>query len=676
AGLTGGAAVVADVAAGSVLLSTTATGGTFVLQADAGGNTISTIAIPWNATAATVCSAVNNAGLAGIVVTTATGRGSVDAPWLLEGTGLTALRFNADGLEGGGLSGQFTQAGLRKVSTTATAGSFTLGVDVAGTLVATGPIAFNASTAGVLAALRAAAGLHATLLGGGGSAAIPWLIDVRLQPLVTGSSVVFRDAFGKETLGLLDGTAYAAVLLPATQQLRPGALLLRLAATPEQARVAEPIIVPLDTMVEFGDPVPRTMVGRAHTFSPLRAGSITVAAALQANDTGRSTAKNGGQPGFMDYLRPDMALASGGAKGLMTIMLTGGLGFLSKSYRDSFSQAVNNNAGNQQIAGNGAKSFSEVLGLSASVSYLQGTRSVRTILGPQAVLRTPGTIVIDTRLTEQFHTEAGAKVAKPSKTDVAIALAVSVAFVDTVCLSIVRSGAQLTGGSGVTIDSTTSYPLLGRVIDGTLDGFLPELKQNLFGTNSLGDIASGVGKTLEIPLILYRTQDGIHKTGASSGADQKEYLLPQVAKFSFLKNVFQEYQKNRDAVVSKALAGAVQTLFVDNSCEAIVEDGVQINHDPSVAAGSSRLHPSGSGEGVRAADHGPRRVAEREDRHGEAEAVLNFFCAAAGLGKLRQRALGPHRDRLVAAGSDAGIAVHLHPVLDDRLTGIVNKQRL
>ena len=92
--------------------------------------------------------------------------------------------------------------------------------------------------------------------------------------------------------------------------------------------------------------------------------------------------------------------------------------------------------------------------------------------------------------------------------------------------------------------------------------------------------------------------------------------------------------------------------------------------------GCGRLHPGGSGEGVRAADHGSGRVAEREDPHGEAEAVLDFFCTAAGLGKLRQRALGAHSDRLAAAGSDAGIAVDLHTVLDDRLTGIIDKQHL
>ena len=48
-GLAGGTATVAEVAAGSILLTTTATGGTFVLQADAGGRTISTRPIAWNA---------------------------------------------------------------------------------------------------------------------------------------------------------------------------------------------------------------------------------------------------------------------------------------------------------------------------------------------------------------------------------------------------------------------------------------------------------------------------------------------------------------------------------------------------------------------------------------------------------------------------------------------------
>ena len=598
-GLSGGTATVAAVAAGSILLTTTATGGSFVLQADAGGRTISTRAIAWNASAADLRAAVNDAGILGIVVATATGQGTLVSPWLLEGTGLTDLRFDAAGLEGGSLADEFTLPGLRKLSTSATAGSFRLGVDVAGTNRSSGPIAFNATTAGLAAALQGIDGVQAVLLGGSGTTAAPWLIDARINPLATGSGLTFRDAFGQQTLGLLHGTAYAAVPLPPEQQLRQGGLVLGLTATAEEAAAANPDLVPLDTVIEFSEPVAFTMVGRAHSLAPRSAGSITIAAELKANDTGRSGAKNGGQPGFMDRLRPDMALASGGSGGLLKLILSAGLSSL-KDFGNQFKNAINNNAGNQQIAGDGAKSWSDVLGLSASVNYLQGTRTVRTIIGPQAVLRTPGTIVVDTKLTEQFRTETAAKVSKPKATDVAVALAVNVAFVETVSQSIVRSGARLTGGQGVSIDAAVRYPLLDRVIDGTLVGLVPELEQNLFGTGSFTDVAQGIGNLVKLPLDAYRVRDGFHQASAESGADQKLYLDDKIPQYSWLGGVVAkypvlgkvpgvlDYAKNRDAVVKNAIAGSVQTIFVDNRCEAIVEDGVEINRDPTVPAGAEQ----------------------------------------------------------------------------------------
>ena len=63
-------------------------------------------------------------------------------------------------------------------------------------------------TAALAAALTNVAGLQATCQFGRGTSDSPWLVDIRLQPLKTGDAVVFRDAYGEESLGLLDGRTY------------------------------------------------------------------------------------------------------------------------------------------------------------------------------------------------------------------------------------------------------------------------------------------------------------------------------------------------------------------------------------------------------------------------------------------------------------------------------------
>ena len=573
--LLGGTIAVSTVPAGSALLSTTGTGGSFLLQLQDGDSVVDLGTVPWNATAVEVAEVINSAGRLGISVSRAIGNGTRQSPWLLVGSGMTSLRFDPTGITGGSVYGEFTQEGLRAISTTATAGLFTLSVDTGAATGTTGSLSPHATAAAVAAALGSLPGVQATARFGTGSAASPWLVDIRRQPLSTGDTVVFHDAFGAETLGILAGRTYYAVVRPSTDQIRPGAVILGLAASSSAALASDPQMVSLDTSIQFEAITAETMLGRAHGLAPSLAGSITISASLTARDAGLSAAKNGGQPSFRDLMRGDMAL-SVGPKYLLGVMITAGASFLSKDYKTAAKAAVNNNLGNQQIAGNGSASASDMFGLSAAFSYLQGTRTVRTIIGDQANLITPGSIVVDSGLVEKFRTEVQADLAKPKKTAVAVALAVNVAFIDTVSQTIVRSNARLTGGDGVTINAGSVYPWFNRVVDGTATGILPELQQTFFVGADFASLAKGMIKSLRLPLDLWRVRDGFHETEASAGGQQKNFLNPKAG-------------PNLDAVVGTAIAGALQLFWLDNRCESIVEDGVQINQDRSVLG--SNLQP-------------------------------------------------------------------------------------
>ncbi|MEN9733273.1 MAG: hypothetical protein RLZ45_1268, partial [Verrucomicrobiota bacterium] len=579
----GGTVTITDVPAGSVILRTAATGGTFLLQADSAGNTLSTGAIVWNASSDAVAAAVNTLGLTGVTVTRAHGRGTLEDPWLLVGEGLTELRFDSSSLDGGGMYGEFTVGGLRAIAVTGSTTTFSLSVDVGGTTRTTASLAATASPSAVAAALGGVPGLQATSSFGRGTADSPWLVDVRLQPLASGDPVVYRDAYGAETLGLIDGRTYYAVVRPVADQVRPGAVIVGFAASREAAVGGTSSLVPLDTWIQFGEPVATVLSGRSHTLGSTVAASVRITANLIARDAGLAASKNGNQPSFRDRMRGDMALSAGSGY-LLALIASAGASLVTKNYKADVNEAVNGNLNGQQVAGNGAASPTSMLGLSAAFSLVSVTRTVRTIIGDQANIVTPGSILADSGVIEKFRTEVQADVAKPRKTDYGVALAINLGFVDTLCQTVIRSNARLTGGAGVTIHAGSSYPFFNRVFDGTWNGFLPDsatlagkyepLLADEDGLNIPGWIQA-ITEIIGMPFQLWRIRDGFHETGATVKADQKNHLEPKA-------------QPNLDAVVAKAFAGSLQLFWLDNQCEAIVEDGVQINQDTSVASGSDQ----------------------------------------------------------------------------------------
>ena len=103
-----------------------------------------------------------------------TGLGTPADPWLITGTGLAPLMTDGSQLTTSSTV-QAAPAGASLLWNSATGGTFTLSLTVNGQVVTTGPIAYNASAAGVQTALDNLAGVQAAVTGSG-TQADPWLI--------------------------------------------------------------------------------------------------------------------------------------------------------------------------------------------------------------------------------------------------------------------------------------------------------------------------------------------------------------------------------------------------------------------------------------------------------------------------------------------------------------------
>ncbi len=154
-------------------LSNNATGGTFTIAATVNNATETTGAIDYNATAASVASALNK--LAGVQVSV-TGAGTAADPWLIIGTGFTSLATDDSFTGNGSSTVQPVPPGPQQLWTTASGGDLTIQMTV-GTAMRTAVFAYNASAATVQAALDAMDPSVTAQVTGQGTAANPWLVS-------------------------------------------------------------------------------------------------------------------------------------------------------------------------------------------------------------------------------------------------------------------------------------------------------------------------------------------------------------------------------------------------------------------------------------------------------------------------------------------------------------------
>ncbi len=172
--------------AGAHELFNNATGGTFKISATTTGGTETTAAINYNATAATVQTALNN--LMG-VTTLVTGAGTAADPWIISGTGFTALSVT-DALNGTSAKSTLTAvpAGAQQLSVSSSAGAFTIQMTV-NNVSQQANLPAGIGAAGVQSALDAMGSSVSATVTGLGTTADPWLISGSGVSTITAAAV-------------------------------------------------------------------------------------------------------------------------------------------------------------------------------------------------------------------------------------------------------------------------------------------------------------------------------------------------------------------------------------------------------------------------------------------------------------------------------------------------------
>ena len=414
----------------------TAGAGTFTLSVvSSAGQTSTSAALAWNATPDAIAAALNM--LPGVNVWAVVGTGVVSDPWTILGSGLDTLAANSSQLQAGASSWVTLSQATQSLATNATSGSFTLDLEVGGQALTTPAIPWNATAAQVAAAINSLSGVVGWVTGEG-TATNPWLLQVNLVPLQTGSPLTFQDAWGQANYGLLNGTTYYAVLQPLVGT--PGTVVLGLASTSANALAAPPGLVPLQGILPLGNASQSLLSGTAQTITPvMQASGIQISASLKSEED------SSGEADFGSTL-PKESLATNGnlAAGLLANKIIDKLKLpTGKVQSPSAEQVAAGNMGNMYTA-------------SANITRIHNT--VQAIVGPTAVLSTKGTVQISSQVTDKLKAKDLSGVTVGKKSQLGIALALQSVVVHNTSEAYIASGAKVLGGEGVSVNSRVTYP--------------------------------------------------------------------------------------------------------------------------------------------------------------------------------------------------------------------------
>ena len=534
--LEGGTATVRGIPAGSRQVWTTAHGGAFTISFPDGTARRSTAAIPFDATAATVMEAVNALSLAAVRVTAAFGRGTYSSPWTLMGTGLDDVAFDDSSLVDGATLSRLTASEIAAVSTTASGGTFLLSFPGSGSFapVVSGAIPCDATAEAVRDAVNGAEGILAPQVLGSGTTDDPWLVAARVQPLRTGDELVFHDAWGASSPGLVDGQHVWAVVENRQGQGKAGSVIVRLAPTRADAVADLPRTLPLDVTVSFGVPVTVAMGGTGHSLvSALSASGISLAAVLKSSDQQSAKAANGSEPKFKDILtRGDIDY--GGSKNFSNL-----LRFRTDANNDSLI--------GKAIGAKADGAVNDLVTVSASGSRLAVTNTARVVVGGSARLATPGKVSLASSISEKVKSNVESTVSKPNKGKAAAAIAVDIVDITNTAKTIVAANASVTGGGGVSVDSKIVYPWAFE------SSWLGDnwIKPLAFDTlNTIAKLLGGKGGL----------DEWFVNHWVDAGAKQKDFKQAQLA---------------------TTVTASVAVVSLTNDCTSRIEDGARINVDVS-----------------------------------------------------------------------------------------------
>ncbi len=189
-------------------LWTTASGGDLTIQMTV-DNQVRTATFAYDASAATVEAALD--GMDPSIAAQVTGRGTAGDPWLISGSGVSALTVVPFGLTGGSSTLRAVPANSQLLWNTATGGTFTATLYVEFQPETTGAIPYNACATILAAALSELTGGPVGVTGGG-TATDPWVISGLDSALTTDDSGLAGGVIGSAAAPLNLQTTALGVL--------------------------------------------------------------------------------------------------------------------------------------------------------------------------------------------------------------------------------------------------------------------------------------------------------------------------------------------------------------------------------------------------------------------------------------------------------------------------------
>ncbi|MFN8854311.1 MAG: beta strand repeat-containing protein, partial [Planctomycetaceae bacterium] len=496
-----------------IQLWTNADGGTFCLSlTPTGAGSQTTTPLSATATAAQIQSALAALGY----TATVTGEGTSTCPWSIAGPGLDGLAVSNSQLTqnlGGGTYFNSTLVDQTLLSTTATGGTFVLGMTVDGIEQVTAPLPWNSTAAQVQAALASLPGVTAWV-SGSGSPSDPWVIQAFASSVQAGRALVFNDGWGVRSLGLLDGITYYAVPLPT--QGTAGTLMLQLTATQSEALAATPTPLPLSTTLSLGAISTGEMFGSNMTLSsPTSATGITVQATLTAANSSTVYTQLGGIPLLEQRISQ---LPLWGTRFSISNWLQNDPKL--NSWQTAYSQE---RFWNLQKG--------KPLNVSTSGSGKKITHQVLAVVGNPAQLLTAGSVLVQATVVNDLSGSVESYLASSGFGGTGVDVAANITVVTNTVQAIVESNASVTGGAGVSVDASVEYPYqFTWILDHAQEESGQDPAEYLFLTDTIGFLDSLGNGDLGIDTLFVNnwTDAAIHPSLQGDGTTYQNALSTSI----------------------------------------------------------------------------------------------------------------------------------------------------
>ena len=568
--LTGGTLTSLTLAANTATtLYSFATSGTFTLIAtDAQGTTQTTSSLAYNASAIEVETALNALGILPVQVT---GLGTMASPWTV--VGLTDQTLTADNslLRNGTFVASILIDELvvdtQQIWTEATGGTFVLNLTAGGQMFTTAAIAWNATASQVIDSIEQAQVINnvpvvRAVVTGTGTEADPWQISMWYQSIQTGDALTFNDSWLLNSLGMVNGQTYYAVV--STSQLTASGVTLSLALSLADATASTPDVIDMQEYLLLTASSTGSMVGSQMGIGLVPKDSgVTIRATLDASDSASMATSIGLFPMLGFYLKT--------LKGDNKIEDGKWVSGIEKEIEEKLpKEKIADTAADkhiQQHHGDGNIDGTNPFEISLGFALIVSENVVAVTIGSDAVIESQGSVTIESGIGHVLHSFASAGTARTTaseeaKGNKALGVGLAMTFVDNTSNAFIESNAQVSGATGVSIKSKIEYPFAWK------QTAISTVHNDDLGDSwkSKGDAGTQIAENVVINALF------------SNAFGVSNWL------FNDSTNVDAMSGDTDESKLDFALSGSLLIKNITNNNVAQIFDGAKINQSPNVLA--------------------------------------------------------------------------------------------